>query len=141
METFYADSLARTSFTLVLLAVAGAMALALSLVGIYGVIAYIVSQRAREIGIRTALGAEPRQVERMFVLHGLALTAIGAAVGLVAALGVGRLMSSLLFGVGPMDPTAYVAAVMVTIAAAALASYLPAQRAAKIDPIETLRAE
>jgi ABC-type antimicrobial peptide transport system permease subunit len=117
------------------------MALALSLVGIYGVIAYIVSQRAREIGIRTALGAEPRQVERMFVLHGLALTAIGAAVGLVAALGVGRLMSSLLFGVGPMDPTAYVAAVMVTIAAAALASYLPAQRAAKIDPIETLRAE
>jgi ABC-type antimicrobial peptide transport system permease subunit len=141
MDELYADSLARTSFTLVMLAIAGAMALALSVVGIYGVIAYVVSQRAREIGIRSALGAEPRQVKRMFLLHGLALSALGAGLGLVAALALGRLMSSLLFRVGPMDPAAYVAAVVVTIAAAALASYVPARRAAKIDPIETLRAE
>jgi len=141
MEAPYAGSLARTSFTLVMLAIAGAMALALSVVGIYGVIAYVVSQRAREIGIRSALGAEPRQLKKMFLLHGLALSTVGAVVGLVAAMALARLMSSLLFGVGPTDLTAYVAAVAVTIAAAALASYLPARRAATIDPVETLRAE
>jgi ABC-type antimicrobial peptide transport system permease subunit len=141
MEQLYADSLARTSFTLVLLAIAGALALALSVVGIYGVIAYVVSQRNREIGIRSALGADPRQLERMFLVHGLALSAIGACVGLLAATALGRLMSSLLFGIGAMDPIAFIAAVVVTIVAAALASYLPARRAAMIDPIETLRAE
>jgi predicted permease len=141
LETLYDQSMARTSFTLVMLAIAGAMALALGIVGIYGVIAYVVSQRTREIGIRAALGADPRQVEKMFLLHGLALSAAGAAVGLVAAMALGRLMSSLLYGVGPMDAVAYVAAVAVTIAAAALASYLPARRAAAIDPIETLKAE
>jgi ABC-type antimicrobial peptide transport system permease subunit len=117
------------------------LAVALSVVGIYGVVAYVVSQRAREIGIRSALGAEPRQVARMFLVHGLALSAVGAVVGLVAAMALARLMSSLLFGVGPLDLTAYVAAVAMTIVAATLASYLPARRAAKIDPIETLRAE
>jgi ABC-type antimicrobial peptide transport system permease subunit len=117
------------------------MALLLGIVGIYGVIAYVVSQRTREIGIRAALGAEPRQLKKVFLLHGLALSAVGAAVGLVAAIALGRLMSSLLFGISPLDPAAYVAAVVVTIAAAALASYLPARRAAAIDPIETLRAE
>jgi predicted permease len=141
MQSLYGASLARTSFTLVLLGIAGAMALALGIIGIYGVIAYVVSQRTREVGIRSALGAEPRQVKRMFLLHGLALSALGAAVGLVAAMVLGRLMSSLLFGIGPMDPTAYVAAVGVTIGAAALATYLPARRAATIDPMETLRAE
>jgi predicted permease len=141
MRDLYAGSLARTSFTLVMLAIAGGMALLLGIVGIYGVIAYVVSQRAREIGIRAALGAEPRQLERTFLRHGLALSAVGAVVGIVAAIALGRLMTSLLFGVGPMDPIAYLAALVVTIAAAALASYLPARRAATIDPIETLRAE
>ena len=141
MQDFYADSLARTSFTLVLLGIAGGMALLLGIIGIYGVIAYVVSQRAREIGIRSALGAEPQQLKSMFLRQGLALSALGAVVGLVVAMALGRLMSSLLFGVSPMDPIAYVAAVAVTIAAAALASYVPARRAAKIDPIETLRAE
>jgi predicted permease len=141
MQDLYAESLARTSFTLVLLAIAGAMALLLGVIGIYGVIAYVVSQRAREIGIRSALGAEPRQLKRMFLVHGLVLSAVGAVAGLAAAVAVGRLMSSLLFGIGPLDPTAYVTAVGVTIAAAALASYLPARRAATIDPVETLRAE
>jgi putative ABC transport system permease protein len=141
MRELYAGSLARTSFTLVMLAIAGGMALLLGLVGIYGVIAYIVSQKTREIGIRAALGAEPRQLGKMFLLHGLALSAVGAVVGLVAAMALGRVMSSLLFGIGPLDPAAYVAALAVTIAAALLASYVPARRAAKIDPIETLRAE
>jgi predicted permease len=141
MRELYAGSLARTSFTLVMLAIAGGMALLLGIIGIYGVIAYVVSQRAREIGIRAALGAEPRQLTRTFLRHGLALSGIGAVVGLVAALALARLMSSVLFGIGPLDAVAYVAAVGVTIAAAALASYVPARRAATIDPIETLRAE
>jgi predicted permease len=141
MQDVYARSLARTSFTLVMLAIAGSMALTLGIVGIYGVIAYVVSQRTREIGIRAALGAEPRQLARLFLLHGLALSGVGAVVGLVAALASGRLLSSLLVGIAPTDPVALIAAVVVTIAAAALASYLPARRAANIDPIETLRAE
>ena len=90
---------------------------------------------------RSALGAEPRELEKMFLLQGLALSAVGAVVGLVTAMALGRLMSSVLFGIGPLDPTAYVVALGVTIAAAALASYLPARRAAAIDPMETLRAE
>jgi ABC-type antimicrobial peptide transport system permease subunit len=117
------------------------MALLLGIVGIYGVIAYVVSQRTREIGIRAALGAEPRQLKRTFLLHGLALSGVGAAVGLVAAIALARLMSSLLFGVSPLDPIAYAVAIGVTVGAAALASYVPARRAATIDPIETLRAE
>ena len=141
MQTLYAGSLARTSFTLVMLAIAGGMALALGLLGIYGVIAYIVSQRSREIGIRLALGAQPHEVQKMFLRHGLMLTGVGLAIGLVAALGVTRLMSSLLFGIAPTDPTAYAAALAVILAAAALASYLPARRAAAINPVETLKAE
>jgi predicted permease len=141
MQDRYAESLARTSFTLVLLAIAGAMALALGVVGIYGVVAYVVSQRTREIGIRSALGAEPRQLSRMFVLHGLALSGVGVVIGLAAAAVLGRSMSSLLFGVEPLDPAAYFVAVGVIFAAAALATYLPARRAAAIDPMKTLRAE
>ncbi|NIR30313.1 MAG: FtsX-like permease family protein, partial [Gammaproteobacteria bacterium] len=141
MQDFYADSLARTSFTLVMLAIAGGMALALGVIGIYGVIAYAVSQRNREIGIRSTLGADPGQLKRMFLMHGLALSGVGTVMGLVGAVALGRLMSSLLFGISPMDSTAYVTALAVTIVAAALASYLPARRAATIDPMETLRAE
>jgi ABC-type antimicrobial peptide transport system permease subunit len=117
------------------------MALTLGVIGIYGVIAYVVSQRAREIGIRSALGAQPRDLKKMFLFHGLALSGVGAVVGVVAALGLGRFMSSLLYGIGPADPMTYAAALGVTIAAAALASYVPARRAANIDPTETLRAE
>jgi ABC-type antimicrobial peptide transport system permease subunit len=141
MQTLYGGSLARTSFTLVMLAIAGGMALALGILGIYGVIAYVVSQRAREIGIRMALGAQQREVRKMFLRHGLVLTSVGIAVGLVAALAVTRLMSSLLFGVAPTDPAAYVAALGLVLAAATLASYLPARRAAALDPVETLKAD
>ena len=141
MQDLYAGSLARTSFTLVLLGIAGAMALALGVIGIYGVIAYVVSQRTRELGIRSALGARPEQLARMFVRHGLVLTGVGAVVGLAAAVGLARVMSSLLFETSPLDAPAYAGALGLTLAAAALASYLPARRAASIDPIETLRAE
>ncbi len=141
MQELYSDSLARTSFTLVMLAVAGAMALVLGVIGIYGVIAYVVAQRMREIGIRSALGAEPRQIRRMFLMHGLALSGLGATIGLAVSLALGQSMSSLLFGVAPLDPTAYLAAIGVIFVAAALASYVPARRAANIDPVETLKAE
>jgi ABC-type antimicrobial peptide transport system permease subunit len=124
-----------------MLVIAGGMALVLGIIGIYGVIAYVVSQRTREIGIRSALGASPRDLEKMFLLHGLALSGVGAAAGLVAALALGRVMSSLLFGIGPMDPAAYASALGVTVAAAALASYVPARRAATIDPMETMKVE
>jgi ABC-type antimicrobial peptide transport system permease subunit len=141
MQDLYAESLARTSFALVMLAIAGALALALGLVGIYGVIAYVVAQRSREIGIRMALGAGRREVRSMFLRQGLVLTGAGLGVGLVAALALTRLMSSLLFGIEPTDVATYVAAFLLILAAAALASYLPARRASAIDPVETLKAE
>jgi predicted permease len=141
VQDLYAESLERTSFALVLLAIAGAMALALGVIGIYGVISFIVSQRKREIGIRLALGAQPAALQRMFVRQGLVLTAIGVAAGLLAAVALTRWMSSLLFGVGPLYPATYVASFAVILAAAALASFVPARRAATVDPVETLKVE
>jgi predicted permease len=137
----YRKSMARTSFTLVMLAFAGGMALLLGVVGIYGVIAYSVSQRTREIGIRMALGARQEELSRMFVRHGLILTGIGLACGLVAAGALMRLMTSLLFEVSPLDPLTYVAVSFALVGAAMLASYLPSRRAAAVDPTEALRAE
>jgi predicted permease len=141
MQQLYSGSVARTSFTLVMLAIAGAMALVLGVIGIYGVVAYMVAQRMREIGIRSALGAEPRQIKKMFLMHGLTLGGVGSIIGLGVSVALGQSMSSLLFGVEPMDPAAYLAAIGVILVAAALASYVPARRAANIDPIQTLRAE
>jgi putative ABC transport system permease protein len=135
------QSMARTSFTLVMLAIAGGMALVLGIVGIYGVIVYAVSQRTREIGIRIALGAQPASLLGMYVRHGLLLAGVGAMLGLAAAAGLTRLMSSLLFGVKALDPLTYAAVSALLIAAAVLASYLPARRAMAIDPVEALRAE
>jgi predicted permease len=141
LKALYDQSMARTSFTLVMLAIAAGMGLVLGLVGIYGVIAYVVSQRIREIGIRTALGAQPAALLGIFVRQGLRLAGVGAALGLVAAAGLTRLMSSLLFGVTPLDPVTYVAVSTLLIAAAVLASYLPARRAIALDPVQALRAE
>lgn len=141
MQDVYSRSLARTSFTLLMLVIAGAMALLLGIVGIYGVISYSVSQRRREIGIRLALGAQRRELERMFVGSGLRLTLIGSAVGVVAATGLTQLMRSLLFGTGPLDPVTYCLVPLILATAAALASYLPARRAGAVDPVEALRAE
>ena len=117
-----------------MLAIAGSMALALSIIGIYGVIAYVVAQRSREIGIRMALGARRREVRTMFLRQGLTLSGVGLGVGLVAALALTRLMSSLLFGIEPTDVVTYVAAIGIILAAAALASYLPARRASRSIP-------
>jgi predicted permease len=141
LEYFLKRSMARTSFTLVMLGVAGAMALLLGVVGIYGVIAYSVSQRRREIGIRMALGAQQRALTNMFVRHGLFLTGIGVACGLVVAIILMRLMSTLLFQVNPTDPLTYAAVSAGLIATAFLASYLPSRRTSAVDPVEALRAE
>jgi ABC-type antimicrobial peptide transport system permease subunit len=141
MRDIYAKSLARTSFMLVLLAISASMALLLSVVGIYGVISCIVSQRAREIGIRLALGAKPLAVKRMVVLHGIAVAAVGIAAGLAAAAAFSRFLTSLIFEVRPLDWATYLAVLAVLLAAAALAAYMPARRAARIDPADTLRIE
>jgi predicted permease len=137
----YKESMARTSFTLVMLGVAGGMALLLGIVGIYGVIAYSVSQRTREIGIRMALGAQQRTLTAMFVRHGLWLAGIGVVCGLAASFAVMRLMSSLLFHVSPLDPITYLAVTVGVIATVYVACYLPSRRAAMVDPVEALRAE
>jgi putative ABC transport system permease protein len=141
LKDVYDESMARTSFTLVLLAIAGAMALVLGVVGIYGVIAYAVTQRTREIGIRMALGAQPAGLQAMFVRQGLLLAAVGAVLGLVAAAGLTRLMSSLLFKTAALDPMTYAVVSAVLILAATLASYFPARRATTVDPVEALRTE
>jgi len=141
LQEVYDTSLARTSFTLVMLAVAGAMALLLGVAGIYGVMSYAVSQRTREIGVRMALGARKTEVLRLFVGHGITLAAVGVGCGLVVAFGVMRLLSSLLFDVSPVDPATYAAVSLSLMAAAAIASYLPALRATTVNPVNALRAE
>lgn len=139
LDQIYRKSIARTSFTLVLLMIAAGMALVLGAVGIYGVIAYTVSQRTREIGIRMALGAKSGEVAGMFVKHGMLLVGIGAVSGLLSAFLVMRLLSTLLFAVTPADPLTYGVMLLVLLVTAALASYLPSRRAAAIDPATALR--
>ena len=124
-----------------MLAIAGSMALVLGVIGIYGVISYTVSQRRREIGIRLALGAQRGGLRWMFVRSALVLTGLGVAIGLGAAAVLARLMKSLLFGVSPLDPVTYVSIPLVLVACAVVASYLPARRAAGVDPVEALRSE
>jgi predicted lysophospholipase L1 biosynthesis ABC-type transport system permease subunit len=131
-------SMARSAFSLALLGIAGAAALLLSLVGIYGVLAYAVVQRRREVGIRLALGAPPGSVTGMFVSRGMTLAGIGIAIGAAVAAGMTRWMSSLLFGVTPVDAATFATAASVLVIAALAASYVPARRAAAVDPVETL---
>ena len=141
MAQVYGRSMERTSFALVLLAVAGVMALALGVIGIYGAIAYAAAQQSREIGIRVALGATPGAVTGMFVRRGVTLTAVGVVVGLIGAAALSRAMSSLLFGVEALDPATYAAVSVVLIAVATAASYIPARRASSVDPVGALRAQ
>jgi predicted permease len=141
MQDIYGQSMERTSFTLVMLAIAGTMALALGILGIYGVISYAVPQRTREIGIRVALGANKGRLVWMFVRSALILTIVGMAVGLGAAAGLMSLMRTLLFGISPFDPLTFATVPVALIAAAALASYLPARRTAAVNPVEALRSE
>jgi predicted permease len=140
-DYYYQKSIARTSFTLVMLGIASAIALMLGIVGLYGVIAYSASQRTREIGIRIALGAQRSAITSMFVRQGLLLTAGGIACGLVLAFSASRLLQSLLFHVSPVDPVTYVVACVGLCAAAGLASYLPSRRTATVNPVDALRAE
>jgi ABC-type antimicrobial peptide transport system permease subunit len=133
--------MARTSFTLVLLGIAGTKALALAVIGVYGVLAYAVGQRRREIGIRVALGAQPNQVTGLFLRRGVLLVCVGGAVGMAAAMGLSRWISSLLFGVTSLDPVTYVASALIVSAAALIASYIPARRALSVTPLEGLRAD
>lgn len=141
MGELYGRSMARTSFTLVMLAIAGAMALALSLIGIYGVISYAVTQRTREIGIRMALGARKGELRWMFVRSALALTGIGVVLGLGAAGVLARTLRTLLFGVSPLDPVSFAAVPLILAVAAALASFLPASRVAAVNPVDALKEE
>ena len=127
MEEIYPGSMTRSSFTLVMLAIAGGMALLLGIVGIYGVISYSVLQRTREIGIRLALGAQRSALKAMVVRHGLLLAGIGILSGLTAAVGLTHFLASLLFEVSPVDPLTYTAVSAGLLAAAAAASYIPAQ--------------
>jgi putative ABC transport system permease protein len=140
-QQIYDESMAQTSFMLVILGIAASVTLLLGLVGIYGVIAYVVAQRRREVGIRMALGAQSGSVQRIFVSRGLALAGIGLAVGLVAAAGLMRILSSQLFGVQPFDPVTYLAVVACLGGVAALATWLPARQATRVDPMLALRAE
>jgi putative ABC transport system permease protein len=136
-----ANSMAQTSFALVMLAIAAAVALMIGVVGIYGVIGYAAAQRTREIGLRMALGAQIAQVRGMFLRHGLALTMTGIVLGVAVSSAVTRVMSALLFGVSPTDPTTYAAVSGVLAAIALVATYLPARRAARLDPVVALRGD
>lgn len=141
LEEIYDRSLARTSFTLVMLAIAGAMALLIGLVGIYGVISYSVSRRQREVAIRVALGARRQELARLFIAHGFVLAFVGVTCGLAGAVALTRVLESLLFNVNPFDPLTYAAVSLGLVITATTASYIPTVRATRVDPIDALRAE
>jgi predicted permease len=141
MDQVVAKSMARTSLTMLLLAIAGGMALVLAAVGLYGVISYIVGKRTREIGIRVALGAQVGDVVRGVAFQSLRLALLGVGAGVVVSFFVTRLIRSMLFDVSPTDPVVFVGVSLVLVAVALAASFLPARRAASIDPVIALRAE
>jgi predicted permease len=139
LSEIQAESMSQTTFALVMLGIAAAVALVLGVVGIYGVISYVAAQRTREIGIRMALGAAGRDVSRLFLRHGLLLSGIGIVLGTFAAAALTRLMSALLFGINALDPVTYGIVAIGLGGTAVLASYLPARRASRIDPALALR--
>jgi putative ABC transport system permease protein len=140
-EAFIREQFAPARFAMALLLAFAVIALVLSAVGLYGVIAYSVAQRTREIGVRVALGADHRSVQRLVVGAGVKLTTIGLAVGLLGAFASTRLLTGLLYGVSPVDPVSFVAIALLVVTIALVASWLPARRAVRIDPITALRAE
>ena len=141
MSEVVSSAMARTTFTLIMIGAAAGVALLLGAIGIYGVISYMVSLRTREIGVRMALGAQSAEVRRMVVRQGLVLAVVGVGIGLVGALALSRLISSLLYGIAPYDPLTLAVVSVGLLAVSAIASWLPARRAARIDPIEALRAD
>ena len=141
LEGIQASSMTQTSFALVMLGIAASVALLIGMVGIYGVVAYAAAQRTREIGVRIALGAQPGDVRQMFLRRGLWLTTIGIAIGIGIALTLTRVMSAFLFGVGPIDPITYAAVSALLAGMTLVATYLPAHRASRVDPVLALRAE
>jgi len=141
MEQRVAKSVAAKRFVMFLLGAFSILALGLAAVGIYGVMAYLVTQRTQEIGVRMALGAQKRDVLNLVVRKGMALAIIGTAIGLVASLALTRLMRSLLFEVTPTDWLTFVITSIVLLTVALLACYIPARRATKVDPLTALRYE
>jgi predicted permease len=141
LDYYYKKSMARTSFILVMLSLSGGMALLLGTIGLYGVIAYSVSQRTHEIGIRMALGAQREYILRLVLGHGARLTLVGVAIGVAAALGLLRFLSSLLYGVKPTDPLTFLGVTIVLVLVTLLASYIPARRAMRVDPMVALKYE
>jgi predicted permease len=135
------ESLARRRFSMLLLTLFAALALGLAAIGSYGVIAYLVTQGARDLGIRMALGATPGAIVRLILRHGMSVALIGVAAGLAGAFVLSRFMRSLLFGVGPADPVTFAAVSLLLMTVALVASYIPARRAARIDPMVSLRTE
>jgi ABC-type antimicrobial peptide transport system permease subunit len=140
-DYYFQKSIARTSFTLVMLGIASSIALLLGIVGLYGVISYSASQRTREIGIRIALGAQRNTITSMFLRQGLVLAGVGIGCGLLLAFAATRLLKSLLFHVNPVDPVTYVLACAGLCGAALLASYIPSRRTSAVNPVDALRAE
>ena len=141
LEHLVAESMARTTFTMAMLAIAGVVALLLGTVGIYGVVAYVVSQRTAEIGVRMALGARAAEVSGMVVRQGLLVVGAGVVLGVAGAVGLTRLMTALLFEVDALDPLTFALVPLLLLAAGTLACLLPARRAAAVDPSVALRAE
>jgi predicted permease len=141
LQSMYDASMAETSFTLVILGIAASVTLLLGVVGIYGVIAYIVAQRRREVGIRMALGARPGEVQRLFVSRGMVVTAVGLLIGLATAFALARMLTAVLFGVTPFDPLTYSMAACGLALVALVATWVPARQATRVDPAIALRGE
>lgn len=140
-EAVLEESTARTGYTMILLGIAASVAMLLGAIGIYGVISYVVSQRTREIGVRMALGAGRSEVSRMIVGQGMRLAVIGVALGVLGALVATRLMASLLFGVSTTDPMTFIATATMLLVVTAVASFIPAHRAASLNPVKALHYE
>jgi putative ABC transport system permease protein len=141
MNDIRSESVAPERLNLTLLSIFAAIALILAIVGIYGVMSYSVTQRTHEIGIRLAIGAQPRDVFRMILGHGMLLTLIGIGAGLLGAFGLTRLMATMLFGVKPTDPLTFAGVAVLLTAVALIACYIPGRRATKVDPVNSLRYE
>jgi ABC-type antimicrobial peptide transport system permease subunit len=139
MERLAKNQMASLSFTMLMVSIAASLALILGAVGLYGVLSYRATQRTQEIGVRMALGAEAKSVRGMFVWHGVRITLLGVVVGLLASAGLTRYIQTLLFDVGRLDLTAFAGMSVVMLTVALLASYIPARRASRVDPLVALR--